>query len=75
MRRAFEQSPLEVQRWLEEEYPCIREQAASEKAENYRGDEMGFRSDHLWGRTYGRRGVTPVVIAGGERFRCNMISA
>lgn len=75
MRRAFEQSPLEVQRWLEEEYPRIREQAVSEKAEIFWGDEMGLRSDHPWGRTYGQRGVTLVVIASGERFRCNMISA
>ena len=39
------------------------------------GDEMGLRSDHHAGRTYGRRGQTPVVPGTGQRFRCNVISA
>ena len=38
-------------------------------------DEMGLRSDHQAGRSYGRRGQTPVVFGTGQRFRCNMISA
>lgn len=75
MRRAFEQNPQAVERWLNEEYPAIRAQAKREKAEIYWGDEMGVRSDHQTGTTYGRRGQTPVVPGTGQRFRCNMISA
>lgn len=75
VRRAFEQDTEAVRRWLEEEYPAIRKQAKSEKAEIYWGDEMGLRSDCAAGRTYGRRGQTPVVPGTGARFGCNLISA
>ena len=75
IRRAFEQNPVEVQRWLNETYPGIRTQALREKAEIYWGDETGMRSDHAAGRSYGRRGQTPVIRASGQRFGCNMISA
>jgi transposase len=75
MRRAFEKNPEAVQRWLDEEYPAIRKQAKQEKADIYWGDEMGVRSDHTVGRSYGRRGQTPVILGTGVRFGCNMISA
>ena len=47
----------------------------SVKAQIHWLDEMGLRSDHQAGRSYGRRGQTPVVLGTGQRFRCNMISA
>ena len=75
IRRAFEQNPEEVQRWLNETYPAVRAQALREKAEIYWGDETGMRSDHAAGRSYGRRGQTPVIHSSGRRFGCNMISA
>ena len=75
MRRAFEQKPEEVRRWLEEDYPSIRKQAKREKAEICWGDEMGLRSDHAAGRSYSRRGHTPVIPGTGKRFGCNMISS
>ena len=75
VRRAVEQNPQEVRNWLEKEYPAIRQQAKSEKAQIFWGDEMGLRSDHAVGRSYGLRGQTPVIVATGKRFGCNMISA
>jgi len=75
MRRAFEQDPDQVRRWLEEKYPEIRKLARLKKAEIYWGDEMGLRSDHACGRSYGRRGETPVIPGTGQRFGCNMVSA
>ena len=75
VRRAVEQNPQEVHNWLEKEYPAIRQQAKSEKARIFWGDEMGLRSDHAVGRSYGLRGHTPVIVATGKRFGCNMISA
>jgi len=36
---------------------------------------MGLRSEHAVGRSYGRKGQTPVILATGQRFGCNMISA
>ena len=35
----------------------------------------GLRSDHAAGRSWGKRGRTPVILASGQRFGCNMISA
>src|ERR1700741_526410 len=75
VRRAYEQNPTAVRKWLEEEYPSIRAQARQFKAQIHWLDEMGLRSDHQAGRSYGRRGQTPVVFGTGQRFRCNMISS
>jgi len=74
-RRAYEQDPIAVKRWLEEEYPAIKARAKKEKARIRWGDEMGLRSDHQSGTTWGRIGQTPVVPATGKRFGCSMISA
>jgi transposase len=74
VRRAFERDPAAVRRWLEEEYPRIRRAAKKAGAEIHWGDEMGLRSDHQTGRSYGRRGQTPVIPGTGQRFGCNMIS-
>lgn len=74
VRRAYERDPAAVGRWLEETYPTIRAEARAEGAEIHWGDEMGLRSDHQAGTSYGRRGRTPVVPGTGQRFGCNMIS-
>jgi len=75
LRRAYEQNPEAVKRWLEGDYPAIRKRAKQEKALIFWGDEMGLRSDHAVGRSYGIRGRTPVIPGTGQRFGCNMISA
>lgn len=74
LRRAYERDPVKVQRWLTQEYPAIARRAKREKAEIHWGDQMGVRSDHHAGRSYGRRGQTPVIRATGKRFGCNMMS-
>ena len=74
LRRAYERDPAKVKKWLDEEYPAIRRQAKREKAEILWGDEMGLRSDHQTGTSYGRRGKTPTIPGTGQRFSCNMIS-
>lgn len=75
VRRAYEQDPGAVRQWLEQEYPALRAEARRQKAQIHWLDEMGLRSDHQAGRSYGRRGQTPVVWGTGQRFRCNMISS
>jgi transposase len=74
LRRAYEQDPAAVEQWLEEEYPGIARRAKREHAEIHWGDEMGLRSDHQAGRSYGPKGNTPIIPGTGKRFRCNMIS-
>lgn len=74
LRRAYEQDPKAVKQWLEVDYPAIVKLAKQEGAQIHWGDEMGLRADDQTGRSYGRRGQTPVVPGTGQRFRCNMIS-
>ena len=73
--KAYEQKAPEVEQWLKEEYPKIKQQAQQEKAIIYWGDETGLRSDHHAGRSYSPKGKTPIVKATGKRFKANMISA
>ncbi len=75
IRKAFEQNEKEVKKWLSSVYPKIRKRAKREESEIYWGDEMGLRSDHNVGTSFGKRGKTPVVKGTGKRFRCNMISS
>ncbi len=75
VKKAFERDPKAVQAWLNKEYPAIKARAKRENACVFWGDEMGVRSDHVTGTTYGLRGRTPEVPGAGKRFGCNMISA
>lgn len=74
-RRAHEQDPAAVAEWMKTAYPRLRAAAKRAGGLIYWGDEMGLRSDHQVGRTYGRVGATPVIPGTGRRFGCNMISA
>ena len=73
--RAYQQKPEEVQRWLNEEYPRIKQMAKRQKAIIFFGDEAGIRSDHHAGTTWAQKGKTPIVTSTGARFGLNMISA
>jgi transposase len=75
VRRAFEQDPAAVRRWLERDYPALARRAKREGAQILWGDEMGLRSDQAAGRSFSPRGTTPVVEKTGQRFGCNVISA
>lgn len=75
IKKAFEQKPEQVKKWLEEEYPAIKERAAKEGAVIYFGDETGCRNTHQAGKSYAPKGQTPTVLATGKRFTVNMISA
>ena len=75
LHRALERDEAVVQQWLKKEYPQIKALAQKEKAEIYFGDAAHIRSDHHAGRTWGRRGETPVVQATGARYGMSLISA
>ena len=73
-KRAYEQNPKAVQRWLKEEYPVISKSAKKEKAEIHWGDETGVRNDCQYGRSYAPKGKTPVKDKMAKRISLNMIS-
>jgi hypothetical protein len=74
VKRAYEQNPKAVQRWLDEDYPVIKARAKKEKSEIYCGDETGLRNDSQHERGYAPKGKTPLVRLNAKRVSTNMIS-
>jgi transposase len=74
-RRALEQDPVAVGRWLATEFPAIRAQARREGGVVVWLDELGVGADAAAGRSWAPVGHTPVVKRTGKRFGVNMISA
>lgn len=75
LHRAQERDEALVQQWLKKEYPRIKALAGREKAEIFFGDAAHMRSDHHAGRTWGKKGQTPVVETTGARHGMSLISA
>src|SRR5712675_3362942 len=75
LHRAQERDEALVEQWLKKEYPKIKALAQREKAEIFFGDAAHMRSDHHAGRSWGRKGETPVVSSTGARYRMSLISA
>lgn len=75
IRRAYEQSPAAVRKWLDERYPEIKQRAKEEDAEIHWGDETAVVNTDVRGRGYAPKGQTPVAFAvGGTREKLSMIS-
>ena len=75
LHRALERDEALVQRWLKTEYPKIKKMAQMQGADIYFGDAAHMRSDHHAGRTWGKKGETPVVETTGARHGISLISA
>lgn len=76
LKRAFEQKPEAVQKWLQSEYPAIAARAKAEGAEICWGDETAVSSVEHYPRGYAPKGQTPVlVLSQSKRERINLISA
>src|SRR4051812_377326 len=75
LRRAYEQDPTAVRRWLRREYPAIAAQAKAEGGAVFWGDETGLRSDDVRGRGYAPPGRTREVRINHRRANLGLISA
>lgn len=75
IRRAYEQDPTAVRRWLRRDYPEIVARARQARGIVVWGDETGLRSDDVRGRSYAPRGRTPVVRVCHRRASLSLISA
>ncbi len=73
IRRAYEQRPEAVKKWLEEEYPTIAKRAIAEGGE-IQWDETALVNTDVRGRGYAPKGQTPVAFAPGSRQKLSMIS-
>jgi transposase len=75
IRRAYEQDPAAVRRWLRRDYPAIVARARRGRGVIFWGDETGLRSDDVRGRSYAPRGRTPLVRVCHRRAGLSLISA
>jgi transposase len=74
LRRAYEQSPTAVKKWLDKQYPAIAQRAKAEKGEIHWGDETGLSTDAYYGRSYAPRGRTPALRIAAKRESLSLIS-
>ncbi len=75
IKKAYEQRPEAVQKWLDDEYPAIEQRAQAEDAEIHWGDETAVVNTDVRGRCYAPAGKTPVTYAvGGTRQKLSMIA-
>src|SRR3712207_3327115 len=75
LRRAYEQDPAAVRRWLRRDYPEVVVRAKRARGVIFWGDETGLRSDDMRGRSYAPRGRTPVVRVCHKRAGLSLLSA
>src|ERR671913_489452 len=74
LRRAYEQNPAAVRRWLRRDYPALVAAARRARGTVFWGDETGLRSDDVRGRGYAPRGRTPVVRVCHRRGGVGLVS-
>ena len=74
-KRAYEQQPEKVKKWLEEDYPMIAEQAKVENATILWGDETCIQNHCQVARSYSPKGKTPVLDRHAKKYKSSMISA
>ena len=75
VKRAYEQNPKAVNKWLEEDYPYIAQQVKEEGGEIHWCDETGVRNDESSLRGYALKGKTPIMRLNANRKSISMISA
>lgn len=76
IKRALEQNPALLQKWLKDEYPSIAARAKAEGAEIYWADETAVRQDSNWVRGYSMAGLTPELRLPAARLgSTTMVSA
>jgi transposase len=67
LQRAYQRDPEAIEAWRRDRYPAIARQAKASGGEVFFWDESGFRADAVHGRTWGKKGQTPVVERPGQR--------
>lgn len=75
VRRAYEQNPKKLRKWLKQEYPEIACQAKREGAEIHWGDETGINNEAYHARGFSPKGQTPIFSITARKSSINMISS
>jgi transposase len=74
-RRANDQDPEQVRKWLEETYPNLERRAAEEDAVILWCDECGVEADHHPGTAYAPKGERATMAVPKGHVRRNVVSA
>ena len=75
IRKAYQQNSKALERWKNEEYPKIQERAKNEGAAIFWTDEGKVTNEVHNGKSYAKKGQTPVVRESAKRLKLNHISA
>jgi transposase len=75
LERAYQRSPEAIEKWKRETFPSIAREAKAVGGEMYFWDESGFRADTVHGKTWGKKGETPVIARPGQRQSISAASA
>jgi transposase len=71
-----QQNEAAVEKWLNEEFPQIKERAKKENGEIFWGDETGIQNERNYARGYAPRGRIPIAKRShNNRYRVNLVSA
>jgi transposase len=74
LKRAYEQRPEAIRRWLRHQYPAIKARAQREGAELHWGDETSLSTSDPRGRGFAPRGQTPVLTVVAQRRSVSFLS-
>ena len=75
LQRAYQRDPEAIAAWKSEAFPKLAARARRNGADIWFWDESGFRADSVHGRTWGKKGQTPVVAVPGQRQTVSAASA
>ena len=75
LQRAYERDPEAIEAWKTQVYPKLAARAKKLGADIYFWDEAGFRANAVQGRTWSRKGRTPVVDVPAQRQTISAASA
>jgi transposase len=75
LQRAYQRDPDAVAKWKSETFPAIAAEAQTSGAEILFWDESGFRADAVHGKTWAKKGQTPVIDRPGQRQSISAASA
>jgi len=74
-KQNYKQQPEQIKKWLDEEYPVIKNKAKSDNGEIFWGDETGVQNETNYVKGYAPKGETPILKVDTSKLRINMISA
>jgi transposase len=75
LQRAYQRDPDAIEQWQRVTFPAIAQEARTQGAEVFFWDESGFRADAVHGKTWAKKGRTPVVNRPGQRQSISAASA